>query len=177
MRHNEYMIVVRERMKRYHEFKAYIKNTKADIADLKQELALLPVPKVPSLSAAPGGSGTNISTEEQAYNRRETIVKKIGMYMADLHEIEPIMKRIDRSLEALEPYDRRILVGHLIDNDSWILIASDLSVSESTARRSLRKSLERLTAMVFGPRVIPQQMHLVFLDDAETMQNVDNFST
>lgn len=56
MYHNDYTVLVKEYLSRYHEFKQYIENINAEIADYKEMMALSAAPAVPSLSPT-GGCG------------------------------------------------------------------------------------------------------------------------
>jgi hypothetical protein len=169
MKHNDYVVVIREYLIRYHEFKQHIQAVKAQIDDLRAKLPLNAAPKVPSLSPAPGGSGKNTSQQERCYFGKEAMRKRIREMTADLWEIEPVMQQLDISIAALTPADRRIIVGRLINNDSWILIASDLHTSPTTCRRELGKALEHLAGIYWGPQVIPRKTHLMFLGDNSTL--------
>ncbi|WP_427112421.1 RNA polymerase subunit sigma-70 [Megasphaera sueciensis] len=163
MHHNDYVIVVRQYLIRYREFMQYIENIKADIEDLKAKLPLEAAPKIPSLSPAPGGSdGT--SQQERIFFEKEAISKKIEKLEEDLSQIEPTMNRLNRSLDALDEMERMVITMRLINNESWTRVADKINTSESSCHRKLRKIVERLAGMMFGPEVIPVQTRFVFID-------------
>lgn len=163
MYHNDYVLAVKQYMARYREFSVYISNIYADIEDYETKLNLNAAPKVPSLSSAPGGSSDNDSQQERLFFEKETMIERIEKLKGDLEAVEPMMKRLNRSLEALNDNDRAIVMRRLADNESWIIIAGDLHTSESYCRRRLRKILEILAGMMFGPEVIPVQTQFVFI--------------
>ena len=164
MFHNDYINVVREYLRRYHEFKTYIKNTKADLDDLQALEELDAAPKIPSLSHAPGGDGIMISQEEKAMHDKEHIEIRRQKLQADLAKVEPFMKRLDRSIEALSYAERVIAEERFINGASWMRVADMLHMSETAARKRAGKVLEQIAAMMFGPTAIPVQTHFVFFD-------------
>ena len=164
MYHNDYVVAVRQYLMRYTEFSTYIDNVKADIEDLEAKLPLNAAPKVPSLSPAPGGGGDTASQQERVYFEKEAIPEKIAKLRGELAKIEPLMNRLNRSLEALTEGDRLLITERFIDNSSWILVASDLHTSIGYCRKRSGKVLEILAGMMFGPGSIPVQTHFVFYE-------------
>ena len=165
MHHNDYTVVVRQYLARYNRFKTYVENVKADIADYEQQLAMTAAPKVPVLSpSGGGGGGENISQEEREYMKKEEIAAKIQRLKKDIAKIDPVLNRLSRSLEALNDTDRDIVTRRMIYNESWRMIASDNAVSEGYCRRRLPKIIETLASMMFGPKAMPVQTELVFLE-------------
>ncbi len=165
MHHNDYMVVVRQYLARYNRFQTYVENVKADIADYEQQLAMTAAPKVPVLSPSGGGGcGENISQEEREFMKKEEIEAKIQRLRKDIAKIEPVLNRLSRSLEALNDTDRDIVTRRMIYNESWRMIASDNAVSEGYCRRRLPKIIETLASMMFGPKAMPVQTELVFLE-------------
>ena len=165
MHHNDYTVVVRQYLARYSRFKTYVENVKADIADYEQQLAMTAAPKVPVLSPSGGGGcGENISQEEREYMKKEEIAAKIQRLKKDIAKIEPVLNRLSRSLDALNDTDRDIVTRRMIYNESWRMIASDNAVSEGYCRRRLPKIIETLASMMFGPKAMPVQTELVFLE-------------
>lgn len=165
MHHNDYTVVVRQYLIRYNRFKTYVENVKADIADYEQQLAMTAAPKVPVLSPSGGGGcGENISQEEREFMKKEEIEAKIQRLRKDIAKIEPVLNRLSRSLEALNDTDRDIVTRRMIYNESWRMIASDNAVSEGYCRRRLPKIIETLASMMFGPKAMPVQTELVFLE-------------
>lgn len=165
MHHNDYTVVVRQYLIRYNRFKTYVENVKADIADYEQQLAMTAAPKVPVLSPSGGGGcGEGISQEEREYMKKEEIEAKIQRLKKDIAKIEPVLNRLSRSLDALNDTDRDIVTRRMIYNESWRMIASDNAVSEGYCRRRLPKIIETLASMMFGPKAMPVQTELVFLE-------------
>lgn len=165
MHHNDYTVVVRQYLTRYKRFTTYVENVKADIADYEKQLAMTAAPKVPVLSpSGGGGGGENISQEEREYMKKEEIEAKIQRLKKDIAKIEPVLNRLSRSLDALNDTDRDIVTRRMIYNESWRMIASDNTVSEGYCRRRLPKIIETLASMMFGPKAMPVQTELVFLE-------------
>ncbi|KMO85677.1 hypothetical protein AB840_12120 [Megasphaera cerevisiae DSM 20462] len=170
--HNDYVMAVKQYLIRYREFTTYIENVKADIADYKAKLQLNAAPKVPSLSPAPsGGGGENTSQQERDYFSKEAIPNKIAQLQRDIARIEPMINRLNRSLEALPPTDRGIITRRLIDNESWMIITSDLHVTEGYCHRRISKIIKQLAGMMFGPKAIPLQTHFVFFEEDKENEN------
>ena len=165
MFHNDYINAVREYLTRYYEFNTYIKNLKADLEDLNAMQALCAAPKVPTLSHTPGGNGIMISPEERAIYEKENLESRRKKLQSDLEKIEPLMRRLDRSIETLSYSDRIIAEERFIDGASWIRIADTLHMSETAVRKRSGKVLEQIAAMMFGPAAIPVQTHFVFFDE------------
>ena len=166
MHHNDYTVVVRQYLTRYKRFTTYVENVKADIADYEQQLAMTAAPKVPVLSPSGGGGrGQNISQEEREFMKKEEIEAQIQRLRQDIAKIEPVLNRLRRSLDALSDTDRDIVTRRMIHNESWRIIASDNAVSEGYCRRRLPKIMEILAGMMFGPKAMPIQTELVFLEE------------
>ena len=153
---------VKKYLTRYREITTYIDNIKADIADYEARLPLSAAPKVPSLSFAPGGSGDNISQQERDYFSKDEMEKKIRMLQAELTQIEPLMNRLNRSLDALGETDKAIIWSKYVEAFSWHITARAAHCSEGYCRKRSEKILEVLAGMIFGPGDIPVQMELMF---------------
>jgi hypothetical protein len=162
MQHNDYVQTVESYLRRYREFSTYVENVKADIADIEEQLKLSAAPKVPSLSFTPGGSGENTSPQEKEYLRKEKLHEKESSYRADLAQIEPMLKRLNRSVEALTDTDRKIIWARYIDGLSWEMVAYSGHCSVGFCRKRCREVLEILACMMFGPGAIPVQTKFVF---------------
>lgn len=92
--------------------------------------------------------------------RREELQRKKERYAAELQRLEPIMNRIDQSLDAIAaiaPEDKIILVDRYIDKVSWEGTARDANCSIGFCRKRAGIALEKLTLMMFGPDAIPLQ--------------------
>ena len=110
MYHNDYLLAVREYLFRYREFSQYIKNLKIDIADCDAILEQEAAPATSSFSPTGGcGGGESLSQEERIYMRREELQRKKERYAAELQRLEPIMNRIDQSLDAIAARRRKKL--------------------------------------------------------------------
>ena len=166
MQHNDYVAAVTEYLLRYREFSQYVANVKADIADCEALLEQDAAPSASSLSPTGGcGGGEQISQEERIYMQREELQKKIAKYQADLQQIEPLLKRLDRSLESLASInetDAVILRDRYIDGASWERTARDTCCSVGFCRKRAQEALEILARMMFGPDAIPFQTSLIF---------------
>lgn len=157
---NKQAAAVKEYLTRYREITTYIDNIKADIADYEARLPLSAAPKVPSLSFAPGGGGDTISQQERDYFSKEDMEKKIRMLQAELTQIEPVMNRLNRSLDALGETDRAIIWNRYVEAFSWHITARAAHCSEGYCRKRSEKVLEILAGMIFGPGDIPVQTNL-----------------
>jgi hypothetical protein len=153
---------VKKYLIQYREIMTYIDNVKADIEDYKSRLSLDAVPKVPTLSFTPSGSGENTSQQEREYFGKEDMEKKIMMMQAELSTIEPFMNRLNRSLDALGETDRAIIWSKYVEAFSWHITARTAYCSEGYCRKRNEKILEVLAGMIFGPGDIPIQIDLVF---------------
>ncbi|WP_427112983.1 RNA polymerase subunit sigma-70 [Megasphaera sueciensis] len=147
-------------LQHYQEITTYIANVKGDIVDYEAKLPLNAAPKVSSLSPAPCGSNTNVSQEERIFIEKEAIPDKIAALRAELDEKEPIINRLNRSLEALTESDRMIVCNKYIKEMSWKMTAACVNCSEGYCRKRSEKVLEILDEMIFGPGDIPVQMNL-----------------
>lgn len=151
------ILKTKKALRNYKDLKDYVANAHAMIADLTQRLAVLPAPKVPKLSFSGGGSGDGTSPQERAYMQRETMKEKIKMLTLEINRVEPMIRQIDDALERLEDTDKIIITRRLVNNESWILISSDLNASESYCRKRLPKIVESLAIKLFGTSAVPEQ--------------------
>ena len=156
MAQKEYVDRVRKYLKQYNAMTAYVANVQEEIEDCRARLSLLAVPRVASLSPAgvPGGHGETISQEEREYAKKEELEEKIQRLTQDIADIEPNLKRLIRSLDALNDTDRDIVTRRMIYNESWRIIASDNAVSEGYCRRRAPKIIDVLAVMMFGPKAM-----------------------
>nr|DAI56059.1 MAG TPA: transcriptional activator [Caudoviricetes sp.] len=153
-------------LRSYKDLKDYVANAHAMINDLTQRLAVLPAPKVPKLSFS-GGSGDGTSPQERAYMQREAMIEKIKMLTLEINRVEPMIARIDDALDRLEDVDKIIITRRLVNNESWILISSDLNASESYCRKRLPKIVESLAIKLFGTSAMPEQEKFNFNKEGE----------
>lgn len=166
MHHNDYVTVVMQYLRRYNEFKTYIDNLHADIDDLQARLNEDVTPRTPSLSFAPGSSGDMLSQQERVYMEKEMIPFKIEAMKNKLAEIEPMMKRLNRSIDSLPRDEQAIVREGLINNSSWKVVGGNIGLSEGGCRKKSKKILQTLASMMFGPVASPQQMSFVFLEES-----------
>ena len=164
MYHNDYVISIREYLRRYHEFMVYIANVQEEIKECESQMQMDAAPKVPTLSPSGGcgGNGEEHSPQEQAYFRKEALKERIVELHSNLRQIEPLMKRLNRSLDALISSDRAIIQARFIDGQSWENTARCANCSIGYCRKRANQALEILAAMMFGPGAIPVQSSLVF---------------
>ena len=165
MYHNDYVVSIREYLRRYNEFAVYMANIQEEIKECQSKMQMAAVPKIPVLSPAGGcgGSGELHSPQEQAYFEKEELCARIHQLQTDLSHIEPLMKRLNRSLDALTASDRQIIQARFIDGQSWENTARCANCSIGFCRKRANKVLEILAGMMFGPGAIPVQSALVFL--------------
>ena len=163
---DNYVDAVREYLLRYHELSQYIVNIKQDIGDceafLKQEAA----PSSFALNPTGGrGGGEKASQEEQIYMQKEELQEKLRGYYTELQKIEPFIKRLNRSMQALASInetDATILRDRYIDGMSWENTAHHTCSSVGFCRKRAKVGLKMLASMMFGPDAIPYQLPLFF---------------
>lgn len=158
----DYILKTKKALRSYKDMADYVANAHTMIDDLTQRLAVLPAPKIPKLSFSGGGSGDGTSPQERAYMQREAMKEKIRMLTLEINRVEPVIMQIDDALDRLEDVDKIIITRRLVNNESWILISSDLNASESFCRKRLPKVLESLAIKLFGTSAVPEQGKFIF---------------
>ena len=166
-KHNDYINIVMEYLHWYREYTTRIANIKANIDELEEQLQMEAAPKVPTLSQAPGSGGQSLSQQEREYFRKEDIPQEIEDLQKELSELAPHMNDLNRSLHGLPENDRTIVMRRMINNESWVLISSDLNVSETYCRRRLPEIVEKITFMMFGRKAMQDGRKYVFIKDNE----------
>lgn len=162
MERSEKIRTVEQLLSKYTVTKTYINNLYADIEDYEARLQLPAAPKVPSLSPTPRGSGKSLSQEEREYLKREEMTENVRKMQAELGKIEPMIKRLERSLEALTETDRRIIELRYINDYSWPMVARAAYSSEGYVRKRSKMVIELMADMILGPKEIMVQMLLTF---------------
>lgn len=164
MYHNDYVASIRGYLRRYNEFAVYMANIQEEIKECKNQMQMAAAPKIPVLSPSGGcgGSGELHSPQEQAYFQKEELNARIIKLHTDLNHIEPLMKRLNRSLDALTASDRQIIQARFIDGQSWENTARCANCSIGYCRKRANRALEILADMMFGPGAIPVQSSLAF---------------
>lgn len=158
--------VVEQLLKKYTVTKIYIDNLHADLEDYHALQQLLPAPKVPSLSYAPGSDGKTSNQEEQYCITKEAMLKRIAEIQDKLMEIEPVMKRLDKSLEALKSIseiDWCIIHSRHIEKCSWESIARHTNASIGYCKNKEKRAMDLLNDMIFGPEDMLLQTSFEFL--------------
>lgn len=150
MEQKEKIRAVEQLLRKYTVTKTYINNLYADIKDYEARLQLPAAPKVPFLSPAPTGSSEPLSQEEREYLKREEMTENVRKMQAELGKIEPMIKRLERSLEALTETDRRIIELRYINDYSWPMVARAAYSSEGYVRKRCKVAIELMTDMMFG---------------------------
>ncbi len=151
---------VEQLLKKYTVIKTYINNLHAELEDYQALQQLSPAPAVQSLSHAPGSNGKISSQEERQCITKEAMPERIAEIQAKLVELETLMKRLDKSLEALTDTDRRIIEARYINGYSWTMVARYSYSSEGYCRKRIGKVIEILADMMFGVRGIMMQTKL-----------------
>lgn len=123
METNDRIEQVKDLLHRYRRTAVYIKNLKEEIADKKAQIEAMPAPKVPGYSPTPGGGANNLSPEERAYFANERALERITELQCRINELEPILLRVDRTLDALTVTDRNIIVSRCINHYPWNMTA------------------------------------------------------
>lgn len=164
---HDYILKTKKALRSYKDLADYVANAHAMIDDLTQRLAVLPAPKIPRLSFSGGGSGDGTSPQERTYMQRETMEEKIKMLTLEINRVEPILMQIDDALDRLDNVDKIIITRRLVNNESWILISSDLNASESYCRKRLPKIVESLAIKLFGTSAVPEQEKFNFNEEGK----------
>lgn len=141
---------VKQLLRKYTVTKTYIDNLHADIEEYEALMQMPPVPKVPPLSPAPRGSSEPLSQEEREYLKKEETTENVQKMRAELAKIEPMIKRFERSLEALTETDRRIIETRYINGYSWPMVARAAYSSEGYVRKRCAVVIELMVDMMFG---------------------------
>ena len=160
MERSEKIRTVEQLLSKYTVTKTYINNLYADIEDYEARLQLPAAPKVPSLSPTPRGSGKSLSQEEREYLKREEMTENVRKMQAELGKIEPMIKRLERSLEALTETDRRIIELRYINGYSWPMVARAAYSSDGYVRKRCATVIELMTDMMFGVSEIMEWTYL-----------------
>lgn len=150
MERSEKIRAVEQLLRKYTVTKTYINNLYADIEDYEARLQLPAVPKVPSLSSTPRGSSEPLSQEEREYLEREETTETVRKMQVKLAQIEPAIKRLERSLEALIETDRRIIETRYINGYSWPMVARAAYSSEGYVRKRCVTAIELMVDMMCG---------------------------
>ena len=169
MQHNDYVEAVKEYLRRYREFSQYVINVRKDIEDCETLLNQEPALTSPLLSPTGGCSGgEKVSQQERIYMRREELQEKIAKYQAELQQIEPLVKRLQNSLEALKSMSKTdwcIIKTRYIESGSWDYTAHSVSASVGYCKIRSERILKTLTGMIFGPQKVYVQTSFTFHKD------------
>lgn len=169
MQHDDYLKATTELLGRYTELSQYIRNVKADMEEIKRALEEDTVLSAISYSPTSGCSkAASSSTEERAAIRHDALCSKLYECAAKLQRVEPLIKRMDRSLEALgslSPTKRRIIEDRYIYRASWESTARRSCCSVGYCRKEAGRALEILSTMIFGADALPFQLSLPFHKD------------
>lgn len=150
MEKSEKIRAVEQLLKKYTVMKIYIDNLHTDIEDYEARLQLPAAPKVPSLSSVPRGSSEPLSQEEKECLKREEMAENVQKMQAELAKIEPAIKRLERTLEALTETDKRIIEARYINGYSWPMVARAAYSSDGYVRKRCATAIELMTDMMFG---------------------------
>jgi len=144
-------IIIRKYLQNYNEYTTFIANVKRDLSEERALLSIGIAPKVSQMSNAPGSDGLNHSQQETyCIEKTPAIEKKIAKLENDLKKIEPIMIRLNKSLESLTELDNRLIRDKWIYNFTWRVVAKGQQCSRCTAIRSSARIIDSLAIMVFG---------------------------
>lgn len=157
---NERIEQVKHLLNRYRATAVYVDNLKKEVEDIRATLAELPAAKTPGYSPTPGGSASNLSPEERQYIADERARERITELQCRINELEPILLRIDRTLDALTVTDRNIIVSRCINHYPWNMTARTAHCSPSYCRRRIDHILSLMADMMLGPGDIPIPMEL-----------------
>ena len=161
---NEHIEQVKHLLNRYRATAVYVNNLKKEVEDVRATLAELPAAKTPGYSPTPGGGMSNLSPEERQYFADERARERITELQCRINELEPILLRIDRTLNALTMTDRNIIVSRYINHYPWSMTARTAHCSPSYCRRRIDHILSLMTDMMLGPGDIPIPMELFTQD-------------
>lgn len=88
------------------------------------------------------------------------MTENVRKMQAELGKIEPMIKRLERSLEALTETDRRIIELRYINGYSWPMVARAAYSSEGYVRKRCATVIELMTDMMFGVSEIMEWTYL-----------------
>lgn len=147
-------------LRTYQARKVYLENLRRDIEDKRAELRQFPAPNVPGYSPAASSEEHSLSQEERCYFQKSDLQEEIFSLQQQINQWEPLIRRLERALEALTPTDRAIIQNRYIYGFSWGTTARAAHASESYCRTRKDKLLGLLADMVFGPNEPPVPVDL-----------------
>lgn len=172
--YNDYEQTIMTYLRKYTDWKVYLENLQEKISDLESSLALEPAPKTSQFRDTPPPSGFDAGgPQEAAVERREADLERLRKMKQDYHTLAPLLKRLDRSMDALDGVERSMVIQHGIHRLPWKNVALAEGCDESYCRRKWRDGVHRLSGMMFGPKAAPVQLRLVFYDESTNPLNIE----
>lgn len=163
--YNDYVTATREYLRRYHEFEATVANLREEVAAQEALLKIETAAPIAKYGVEPGGGSSELNAVEAAAARKIAIEKKIEKLTREADNIERVLRKIDRALDALPTQERQLIKGYYIDKKSWRELSIELYITEKWASSCGNKGVKRLARMIFGNEAISWQDSLfVFLN-------------
>lgn len=162
--YNEYVNVVRNRLRNYKQFEITIENLKAGIAAKEEDLKSDVNAPISKYGDMPSGGKPELNAVESAAERHMMIRREIDGDLHAIADIERAMDMIERAISGLNDVDQRLIKGHYFDGLTWEELGSELYYSEKWARERAGKAVKEMAGMIFGPKAVgrPVQTHFVF---------------
>lgn len=163
--YNEYVNVIKGRLKNYSMFKKMVSDMTADIATQEEMLSRamdLGAP-IAAYDSMPRGGSSELTTVERLTEDRLRVRENIRRTTLNRDETQLIIDQIDRTLMALSQEEEELLRGYYIDGLSWQTIGYEHHYSERWARKKAKKALRTMALMIFGPKSCPEQLTLAFV--------------
>lgn len=154
---------IKKLLQDYKPRKVYLSNLYSDIEDIKKELRESPAPSVPKYSLGASGTPEETSPEERYYFQKEKLEERLYSLQQEVSIWGPLIRRLERALDALTPADRAIIENKYIYTFSWGITARAAHASESYCRDRKNFLFDLLADMVFGPNEPPVPINLFSL--------------
>ena len=155
--YNDYVTATREYLRRYREFEATVANLREEAAAQEALLKIETAAPIAKYGDNPGGGTSELNAVEAAAARKINIEATIAKITREANNIERVLRKVDRALEALTAQERQLVTGYYIDRKSWRDLSIDHYMTEKWARTCGGKAIKRLARMIFGNEAIPWQ--------------------
>ena len=162
--YNDYVTATREYLKRYREFEATVANLREEVTAQEALLKIETAAPIAKYGTEPSGGSSELNAVESAAARKIAIENKIERLTREADNINRVLRKVDRALDALPDQEKQLVKGYYIDKKSWRDLSIELYITEKWASSCGNKGVKRLARMIFGNEAIPWQDSLfVFL--------------
>lgn len=160
--HNDYVNIVKDRLKRYNSYKILVGNIDNEIANIDSKLAGEAAP-IAKYGDAPAGGGSDLNSTERAVETRLNLEMRRTRALADKSEILAMCHQIDHAMLGLTEIERSLVTEFYFQNKTWLEIAYAHNYAPDWARQKNAKAVKKLTEMIFGRRAILEQGRFLFI--------------